>query len=1087
MKKKEKNKFNLSKRRTDIINSINSVVDIFTSHSEKEFNDVINKGLKVISDSAGLDRIVIYRRFVIDDEIRFKQMYRWDKTEDGLVSLDEKLRILPKIPVLDQWIKILSENKCVKIRESEMSKDELAFLREFGVKSILIIPIFSYGSFWGGVALQDHTNDSYFDDGCIDLLFSAARLCANAIIRAEMSDSVNKAINDEKRREKMANILNKVAVKFLSQSQKSFEAMMTDGVRLIADMMDLDRVSVWRNIIKSDGMHASQVYRWDRESGGTTTITAFFEDVTYSQLAPSWEKILLSGNTINSPVSMLPESEAAMLKSFGVISLFVAPIFIGNDFWGFVLFEDRVNERYYEADLTEIMRSAAFLCANTVIREDMEQKLSNVHKFNRATLDAAPIGLTIIDDDLQVIDTNNATLEAFGCDRKEYIEHFYEFIPEFQPNGDKSYEKAVEIINRTLNGENFIVEWMHYTPRGNLIPFEVTMTRTKYMGKFVALCYQYDLRNIKKITAELKNQSELLKVRLEQQELISEISRSFVSSSETKPLVKEAITRLGHYFKVSSVVIYQLDYTSGEASITWQWSSDPEFSKRKKFNTREIIKTSFPERLYDCVTVPILSCVNTAVNSNDVFLELLAANICAFVCAPLYVEGHMWGFMAVEQNGKPRQWTDSEKNFVAATASTIAGAIMLDIYNTKLKDAVTKVTAASKAKSEFLSNMSHEMRTPMNAIINMTSIAQKTADVERKNYALEKIGEASTHLLGVINDILDMSKIEAKKFELFPVEFNFEKMLSRVVNVVNFRVEEKNQRFIVQIDKNIPQMLIGDDQRISQIITNLLGNAVKFTPENGYINLNTQFLGEKDGDCILQISITDTGIGISKEQQKHLFESFQQAESSTARNYGGTGLGLSISKNFVQMMGGEIWVESEHNKGSTFAFTIKVKRGKECESQIKTENQDAEDAINFKGRRILLVEDMEINREIVMMLLEPTHIEIDCAITGLQAVDMYIEEPQRYDIIFMDVHMPGMDGYEATRQIRSFEKKKLSDSKIRKRIPVVAMTANVFKEDIDNCLEAGMDDHVGKPLDYEVILEKLRIYIPKTESKLFHA
>ena len=1077
----------MSKRRADIVDSLNLAVDIFTTHSEKEFDDVINRGLKTIAQGAGLDRIVIYRRFNFEEKARFRQLYRWDKTKNGLVSLDEKLRILPNIPVLEQWIQTLSENNIVKIRESEMSGDEMAFLREFGVKSILIIPVFSHGSIWGAVSLQDHTNDSYFDDGCIDLLFSAAKICVNAIIRAEMSDSANKAINEEKRREKMAKTLNEVAVKFLSQSQKSFEAMMTDSIMIIADMINLGRVSVWRNLEKPDGMHVSQIYRWDRESGGTTVPTAFFEDVTYSQLAPSWEEILLNDKTINNPVSMLPEKEAAVLKSFGVVSLFVTPIFVSNDFWGFVLFEDRVNERYFEDDVAETMRSAAFLCANTVIREDMEQKISNVYKFNRATLDAAPIGFTIIDENLQVIDANNATLEAFGCDIKDYTGHFYEYAPEYQPNGDNSLEKSIEIIKRTLNGENFKVEWMHHTPQGNLIPFEVTLTRTKYMEKYFALCYQYDLRSIKKITAELKNQSELLKARLEQQELISEISRSFVSSSETKTLVKEAITRLGHYFKVSSVVIYKLDYNSGEASITWHWSSDPESTKRKKINTRDLIKASFPERLYDCVTVPILSCSNTEVNNNEVFMDLLAANIYAFVYAPLYVEGRMWGFMAVEQNNKPRQWTDSEKNFLAATASTIAGAIMLDIYNTKLKDAVTKVTAASKAKSEFLSNMSHEMRTPMNAIINMTVIAQKTTDMERKNYALEKIGEASTHLLGVINDILDMSKIEAKKFELFPVEFNFEKMLGRVVNVVNFRVEEKHQRFIVQIDENIPKILIGDDQRISQIITNLLGNAVKFTPENGYINLNTQFLGEKDDICTIQISITDTGIGISKEHQKHLFESFQQAESSTARNYGGTGLGLSISKNFVQMMGGEIWVESEYNKGSTFAFTIKVRRGKEYKAQIQPESPEAKEANNFTGRRILLVEDMEINREIVMMLLEPTHLEIDCAVHGLQAVEMYIEEPQRYDIIFMDVHMPGMDGYEATRQIRSFEEKKLSDSNARKRIPIVAMTANVFKEDIKNCLEAGMDDHVGKPLDFEIILEKLRYYITNKENKLSHA
>ena len=1075
----DNNSMDLTDRRAVIVNALNSAIEIFTTHSEKEFEKVINRGLKPIVDATGLDHVVVYRRLDIDDDMRFGQIYNWDRAQDGLIATDLELRILPQIPVLKQWISTLSENKCIRLCESEMTPDEMAFLHKFGVRSILIIPVFSHGIFWGGVAFQDHTNVSYFDDGCTDLLCSAARLCINAIIRSEAADRASKAIDEVKRREKMASVLNKVAVKFLSQSEKSFEAMMTDGVRLITDMMGLDRVSVWRNFIKPDGIHVSQIYRWDKESGGTTGISAFFEDVTYFQLAPSWEKILANGETINGPTRLFSPQEAEMLRNFGVFSVFVAPVFISNDFWGFVLFEDRNIERSFEDDMAEIMRSAAFLCANAVIREDMEQKLSSVNKFNRALLDAAPIGFTIIDDNMKIIDANNAILELFKCDKKFYINNFFDLVPEYQPNGDNSREKINEVIKRTLNGENIKTEWTYQTPLGEIIPFEVTLTRTKYMGNYVALNYQYDLRNIKKMTEELENQSELLKVRLEQQELISEISRRFVSSDDTKLLIKEAITRLGHYYKVSSVVIYCFDYQSGEANAECQWSADFKDQSKNKLNTHELIKNSFPERLFDCATLPILSCADTTVNNDDDFREVLADGIIAFVCAPLYVEGNLWGFMAVEQKNKPRQWTDNEKGFVATAASTIAGAIMLDIYNAKLKDAVTKVTAASKAKSEFLSNMSHEMRTPMNAIINMTVIGKKSFEIERKDYALEKIGDASTHLLGVINDILDMSKIEANKFELVPVEFNFEKMIGRVVNVINFRVEEKHLKFLVNIDKDIPKTLIGDDQRISQVIANLLSNAVKFTPENGFISLNTKLLEEDDDTCTLQISVTDTGIGISKEHQKHLFQSFQQAESSTARNYGGTGLGLSISKSFVEMMGGNIWVESEPGKGSTFAFTIIVKRGIESRKDDMVTDDQAEENINFSGRRILLVEDVEINREIVTMLLDPTNLEIDCAINGVQAVEMFIEEPQRYEIILMDVHMPGMDGYEATKQIRAYEKKISATIKPYRRIPIIAMTSNVFKEDIDNCLKAGMDDHIGKPLDFDIVMKKLRSFISK--------
>jgi signal transduction histidine kinase/ActR/RegA family two-component response regulator len=454
----------------------------------------------------------------------------------------------------------------------------------------------------------------------------------------------------------------------------------------------------------------------------------------------------------------------------------------------------------------------------------------------------------------------------------------------------------------------------------------------------------------------------------------------------------------------------------------------------------------------------------------------LAVDIHAFIASPLYVEGCLWGIISVVQHSVPRQWTSNEKSFVALTAGTIAGVIMRDIYNKMLNEALEKATAASKAKSEFLSNMSHEMRTPLNAIIGMTMVGKGTEELERKNYALDKIEDASTHLLGVINDVLDISKIEANKFELSPVEFNFEKMLQRVLNVVHFRTEEKSQKISINIDKSIPKFLIGDDQRITQVITNLLGNAVKFTPDNGTIVLDASFLREEEGLCTIQISVKDSGIGISPEQLSRLFTSFHQAESSTVRKYGGTGLGLAISKKIVEMMGGEINVESEINKGSSFTFTIQVERGCEktqCneEQQESGTSQDVEGL--FNGHRILLVEDMEINREILQTILEPTGLVIDYAENGVQAVNIFKEKPKKYEMIFMDVQMPEMDGYDATRSIRDTETKLPSTQ----RIPIVAMTANVFKEDIERCINAGMDDHIGKPVDYEIVIDKLKTYL----------
>jgi len=386
-----------------------------------------------------------------------------------------------------------------------------------------------------------------------------------------------------------------------------------------------------------------------------------------------------------------------------------------------------------------------------------------------------------------------------------------------------------------------------------------------------------------------------------------------------------------------------------------------------------------------------------------------------------------------------------------------------------------ELVSANRAKSSFLSNMSHEMRTPLNAITGMTVIGRRAKDIERKDYALDKISDASAHLLSLINDVLDMSKIEANMLELSPIEFNFEKMLQKAVAVVNYRVNEKRQKLTVRLDNAIPRTLVADDQRLTQVVVNLLSNAVKFTPEEGSVALNASLIGEENGVCSIKVTVSDTGIGISEEQQKRLFTSFQQAESNTTRKYGGTGLGLAISKRIVEMMGGKIGIQSKPGKGSVFTFTIQA--AKSAYTEIKP---DAADMANkseaditgiFAGKRALLVEDVSFNREIVLTLLEPTRLSIDCAENGVEAVRMFTDSPALYDLIFMDVQMPEMDGYEATRRIRAMDIPKA------KTIPIVAMTANVFREDVEKCEAAGMDSHIAKPLDFDELINKLRFYL----------
>jgi PAS domain S-box-containing protein len=388
---------------------------------------------------------------------------------------------------------------------------------------------------------------------------------------------------------------------------------------------------------------------------------------------------------------------------------------------------------------------------------------------------------------------------------------------------------------------------------------------------------------------------------------------------------------------------------------------------------------------------------------------------------------------------------------------------------------------ASIAKSAFLANMSHEIRTPLNAIIGMSEIGEQAHEPERKSYAFSRIKDASTHLLGIINDLLYMSKIEANKLELSDIAFDFNKMLTKVLDIVRFKTEEKDQRLVVEFDPDIPLCLIGDDQRLAQIVANLLSNAIKFTPEGGTVTLRTGLIAATADLVTLRVEVEDTGIGITEEQGAHLFEQFEQAESSTTRTYGGTGLGLAISKRLLEMMGGTIDFDSVPGTGSRFFFTVQLRRADAaandlpaCDDCGRGGRSDDWYRRRFADCRLLLVEDVEINREIVSALLEATRIGIDYAENGQQALEVFAADPERYDIIFMDVQMPVMDGYEATRRIRALGAAKAQN------IPIIALTANVFKEDVEEALKAGMNDHLSKPLDSQKMLAVLAAHLPDT-------
>jgi PAS domain S-box-containing protein len=365
---------------------------------------------------------------------------------------------------------------------------------------------------------------------------------------------------------------------------------------------------------------------------------------------------------------------------------------------------------------------------------------------------------------------------------------------------------------------------------------------------------------------------------------------------------------------------------------------------------------------------------------------------------------------------------------------------------------------AMKAKQQFLSNMSHEIRTPMTAIIGFSKVLLKTDLTETQKQYLTAIKTSSDSLLVLINDILDLAKVDAGKMTFEQTAFKMESDISAMLNLFDLKFKEKNLELIKEFDCKIPKVLLGDSVRLNQIILNLVSNAIKFTTK-GKITVSVRLLKEDEETATIEFAVTDTGIGIPENMISTVFENFQQATSSTARLFGGTGLGLAIVKQLVERQGGTIYVKSKINEGSTFSFILRFQKTKveiELDSEIVKLNTE------IKKIKVLVVEDVPMNQLLMKILLDDFGFERDIAENGKVAIEKL--QNKSYDIILMDLQMPEMNGFEATDHIRN---------KMHSKIPIIALTADVTADDLSHCKAIGMNDHIAKPLDEKLLYNKI--------------
>lgn len=422
-----------------------------------------------------------------------------------------------------------------------------------------------------------------------------------------------------------------------------------------------------------------------------------------------------------------------------------------------------------------------------------------------------------------------------------------------------------------------------------------------------------------------------------------------------------------------------------------------------------------------------------------------------------------------------RQYLKVETSYLATTGSQKCIVSILDITKDEqmresLRASALAAQNASRVKSSFLSQMSHEIRTPMNAVVGMVQIAEaKLDDRARVRDCLQKIKSSSQHLLSLINDILDISKIESQKMSLSEDWFELDGLLDDLSNIISVQAGMRKQRFILQ-NKVGSMEVLADRTRLSQVLMNLLSNAVKYTPEGGCVTFAVERSPSARDYCPLCFSIQDNGIGMSEAFQQKLFTPFEREDDPEVRAQTGTGLGLPIVQSMVSLMGGSIRVESVKGAGTTFYVDVGFKY-RSTEQAVQAA-EPVQEACDLSGLAILLAEDNELNREIAAEFLKMANAQVECAVDGVEAFEMFRDSGQRhFDLILMDMQMPRWDGLEATRQIRALDRTDAKD------IPIIAVTANAYMEDERKCLQAGMNDHVAKPLDMQEFYQKVKKYL----------
>jgi PAS domain S-box-containing protein len=1063
---------NQMQRQSELTEAVNAAAMLLlTAEENEDLKPLLISSMEIVGLSVRADRVHIWRNERVKGEEQFTNIYQWC-SEFGKEKAEVPTgSIMTPFAKMSEWREKFKRAEHIGGSAFNMTEEERAYFTSFDVKTVVLIPLFLNEKLWGLVSVDDCVNEREYTEIEITILRSVSLMMASAINRDEMIRGIHKASKKLREKDNLLQAVNQASSMLLTtRDDENITVMISTCLELIGTSINADRIYVWQSNQSDGDFRHTCIHGWFNEIEKGKAPIPLQTIVSFKDINLDWDENLLRGEQITRMISMSAPEELILFEKFGINALTLIPMFLDNKLWGVLSIDNCKSERIFTEEELAILRSVSLMMANAINLHILIDKRTHELATQTATF------TTLFDSIPDLIFTKNLEGE-FVHVNKALAEQFKIDIEDVIGKNDASLgfnEKAV--IAHRENERKVITERQtitaeEYSPAGRF--YEITRVPLIVSDEVIgSLGIARDITERKEMERKLAHEFEYAAKLNDALALIT--NSPSISAGDLKVAAEiiavEGCLALGvHYVGVWAALenenaLESITYYNAEArEHTVQPFYDLTLERRAKY--RELIQT---ERIIS------LSNLEDCKSLFDGFGVYEPTNLIAALDAPIRIDGKLVGVVCIEQEKceqypHGREWLIEEQNFTSSLADLMA----LAISGHDRLEARNAAERSNQSKSDFIANISHEIRTPMNVIMGLTELMMDEAETPQslKDY-LEKIHASGSTLTSIINDILDISKMESGKFTLTPVNYQLASMLNDVATFNVIRIDEKPITFSLDIEEGLYSYLHGDDLRVRQILNNLLSNAFKYT-KKGAVALRVSCERESADIVKLMISVSDTGMGIRKEDAERLFKDYHQVDAQANRKIEGTGLGLSITKKLTELMGGSIELESVYGLGSLFRVVIKqgfvndevfstetinnLREFRYEDKKVKTSGALVRPDLSYA--RVLVVDDFTTNLDVAKGMLGKYKMKVDCVISGQESINAIKAAHPRYDAIFMDHMMPGMDGIEAAEKIRELK----TDYALN--IPVIALTANAAVGNEEMFLSKGFQAFLSKPIN----------------------